>query len=317
MPTCINGHAALKGARFCRVCGAAVATDAKSAASRFGALDSNDTVPRTGGPEPQGPQPRSRRVLVLAIAAGVVLAASVGAASAFLLASGSDNRRSGALPARGRSYPPSSTTAVSPSTIAAVPPPVSPVPSALCIHDTTPHNLRAQPGIHANVLGLIMVANCEAVDIASPARFEFSADGNETFRLVRWRGMDGWVRSKKVAPGAAPMVAFRAGSDPACTSNALGRAVYAAEIGDYGIADDPLLSVVRFTCTGTGSGALAFAVVQRGKLNPDGRTTEALFRNTGAGWQELARSGPSLLPQDYAHIGISESTVARLRDGAA
>lgn len=315
MPTCPNGHEVTKGARFCRVCGAVVAPVGKASESTLPALDSTATVPRTDGPGPAGPQPRSRRTLVLAIVVGVVLAVGAGAASAFLLAGGSDDRSSGARPAYSVPAPSSSTTTSTSSTTAVVAPPPPP-PSALCVHDTTPLNLHDSPGIHANVLGLIMVANCEVVDVTTPPTLRFTSDGDETFRFVRWRGMEGWVRSKKVDDGAAPMATFRAGSDPACTSDAIYGALYAAELYVY-TAGDPQVSVVRSACTGTEPGAIAFAVFQRGMLNPDRRPTEGLFRNTGSGWQEVARSGPSLEPQDYAHTGIPESTVAELRTGAA
>lgn len=317
MSACPNGHEITKGARFCRVCGAVVTSAAKSNESTLPALDSTATVPRTDSPGPTGPQPSSHRTLVLAIVVGLVLAVGAGAASALLLTGGSDERTSGARSAPAPPVAPEpAPIEPAPAPTPTPPPNAPPLPAGLCVHDTTPLNLHDSPGIHANVLGLIMVANCELVDVTAPPTLRFTSDGGETFRRVRWRDMEGWVRSKKVAAGAAPMVTFRPGTDPACTRDAIYGALSSAELYVY-TAGNPQVSVVKSSCTGTDAGAVAFAVVQRGMLNPDGRTTEALFRNTGGGWQELAHSGPSLLPQDYAHTGISESTVAGLRSSAA
>jgi len=69
--------------------------------------------------------------------------------------------------------------------------------------------------------------------------------------------------------------------------------------------------VVRFAC----AGKLALAVLSYRVDNPNGHFSEALFRDDGGHWTQLARSGPELLPADLAGTDVSADALAGLRRG--
>lgn len=317
---CSNGHPVAAKARFCRECGVLVTPSSETAAP---------TAPRVDGPVLPGlpgatvavarvdEEPasdgarRARGPIILAIVAGVVLLLGAGAVGALLIAgSGDDN---GAVPTPHPSKAAVTSTSTLPTTTTSlVPPPTSPPLAARnCVRDTTPLNLHVAPGIHGDVTGLLMVGNCEAFDPPSGPVFQYVADGGN-FRRILWRGLDGWVVAGNIGSTPSPVPVFRAGSDPSCTTDAVLAGWTAAERGAY-TSGDPQYRAIAVQCTGTGVGAIAYGRFMRGKLNPDGRTTEAIFRNTGSGWQELAHSGPTLLDVDLASTGVSSATVEDLR----
>ncbi len=317
MSQCPNGHAVTKGARFCRECGEVVG--AAAAEATIPAIDATTQVRHTS--IPLVVEPRSRSWLLIAVLAAVVVAAVAGGAGAVLLADNSNSPqartpRRGATSSSTPTASSSSSSSTSSTTTTTAPPVlVRPVQAApVCVRDDTPVNLHVIPGTHADVIGLIMVGDCGMTDVVTGSNVQYTNDGGN-FRHVSWRGMDGWVRASVV--GAVPFAVpqFGVGPESGCTQSALLSAWSAAESHAY--KDDPQYSVVSLACSGTDSGAIAFARLRRAQLNPDGRTSEALFRSTGSGWRELAHSGPRLMPEDYAGTGIPETVVDGLRSSAA
>ena len=309
MPECPNGHGVTKGTRFCRKCGAAVGVLPEDVT--LSALDSVTHVRPAPATAATGPHERRRRPLMwAAIALSVV--AGMGVVGAVLVSDESNNSARGAARSSTTTST-SSTTSSTTSTTTAAGPKVIVDPAPICVRDSTPLNLHATPGIHAEVVGLIMVGSCDLTDPPSGVSTRSTQDGGG-FRQVRWRGLEGWVRTSAVSTTPAPTPEFAAGTEPGCTPQALLAGWYAAEFHAY--AEDPQYRVVGSSCTGSESGSIAYARFERGKLNPTGRTTEALFRATTTGWQELAHSGPTLLPPDYGYSGVPQGTVDGLRSSA-
>lgn len=317
---CSNGHPVASKARFCRQCGASVAPDDGATVPQPGVglpgLSDPTVAALHVDDDPVDSQRRGRGPIVLVVAAGVILLLGLGAAIALLVSGSSADRQKSQTTRATRVVV--STTSSNPAVTTTVPvivPPTSPTPVATryCVRDTTPMNLHASPGIHADVIGLLMVGNCEAQDPSSGPQTEYSADGGN-FRRIVWRGLDGWVVAGNLGSSPPAVPRYPAGDNPSCTEDAVLAGWTAAERRAY--HDDPEYQAVAVYCNGTGAGAIAYGRFERGQLNPDDRMTEAVFRNTGTGWQELAHSGPTLLAADLASTGVSVSTLDELRSSA-
>ncbi len=65
----------------------------------------------------------------------------------------------------------------------------------------------------------------------------------------------------------------------------------------------------RFAC----GGGLALAVLSYRVENPNGHVSEALFRDSGGDWVQLARSGPILSATDLGGSGVDAAALDGLR----